>query len=177
MSKYNFGILGVALVVSAFLTPVFSFGQEESAAAPAPAAEVSAQSAETPSAPTPAGDFLALEKSARAKTPDIFAKLEIVKKFTRRLPNFWGSLKLTKKQKDSVYAIQEEYFKEIASLTARIERLEKERDAKMRAVLSDKQRQKLDADVAAAEKKRADKALEREAAEEAELEAELEAEE
>ena len=112
-----------------------------------------------------------MERAAKAKTPEILEKLASDKTFTRRIPNYWNALKLTKRQKDAIYALQLEYFAEIAQLQARIKRLEAERDARYREVLTPKQREALDAKLAEVEKARAAKAEAKEAAEEAEAEA------
>lgn len=98
--------------------------------------------------------YLAIERAARAKFPDAYKNLERARSFTRRLPTYWGELGLSERQTSTVYAIQEDYFEEIADLEARIARLEKERDAKTRAVLTERQRDVLDAKRAAAEKAR-----------------------
>lgn len=151
---------------------------------PSPAADetaVVAPASETPSEPapsvatapapeTPSADaFLALEKSAATKTPEIFAKLPKLREFSKRLPNYWRALQPTKKQTTEIYAIQLDYFLEIANLQARIARLETERDARMRAVLTEKQRAALDAKLAEVEKSRAEKQAAREAEDDAEV--------
>ena len=174
----NFGsvLLGAALTTALWTSGVW--GQE-------PAASASAESAPTPTAestPAPTSEsekpvstsasasdaILTLEKSASSKTPELFAELKLDEKFTRRLPNYWRFAKPTKKQTDSIYALQLEYFSEITKLKARIARLESERDARMRSVLTEKQRTALDAKLAEVEKARAAKEAEKEAAEDAE---------
>lgn len=154
----------------------------EAAAAPEPAPAESPAPAPAPAenptpAPAPAPNpaaVLEMERAAKAKTPEIFAKLAIEKTFSRRIPNYWNALKLTKRQKNEIYALQQEYFTEIAQLQARIERLEAERDARYRGILTPKQREALDAKLAEVEKARAAKAEAKEAAEEAEAEAAIE---
>lgn len=141
----------------------------EPAPAPAPAANPEPAPAPAP-APNPAA-VLEMERAAKAKTPEILEKLPTLKTFSRRIPNYWNALKLTKRQKNAIYDLQLEYFTEIAQLQARIERLEAERDARYRAVLTQKQRETLDAKLAEVEKSRAAKAEAKEAAEEAEAEA------
>lgn len=142
---------------------------ENPAPAPAPAANPEPAPAPAP-APNPAA-VLEMERAAKAKTPEILEKLPTLKTFSRRIPNYWNALKLTKRQKNAIYDLQLEYFTEIAQLQARIERLEAERDARYRAVLTQKQRETLDAKLAEVEKSRAAKAEAKEAAEEAEAEA------
>lgn len=153
--------------------------EEKPAENPAPAPEE--KPAENPApvenpAPAPAPNpaaVLEMERAAKAKTPEIFAKLASDKTFSRRIPNYWNALKLTKRQKNAIYALQLEYFTEIAQLQARIERLEAERDARYREILTQKQKEALDAKLAEVEKSRAAKAEAKEAAEEAEAEAEI----
>ena len=142
---------------------------ENPAPAPAPAANPEPAPAPAP-APNPAA-VLEMERAAKAKTPEILEKLPTLKTFSRRIPNYWNALKLTKRQKNAINDLQLEYFTEIAQLQARIERLEAERDARYRAVLTQKQRETLDAKLAEVEKSRAAKAEAKEAAEEAEAEA------
>lgn len=134
-------------------------------ASPAPAAQESAPAAD----PAPvASDYLAQEQAARAARPELFKDLQIAEKFVKRLPTFWSKLKVVKRQTRDAYAIQESYFTEIAQLKARIERLEKERDAKLRALLTDKQRGTYDELVKAAQAKLEAKRAQKEAEEEAE---------
>ena len=141
------------------------------APAEAPAETPAPAPAEAPApAPNPAA-VLDMERNAKSKTPEILEKLVFDKQFSRRIPNYWNALKLTKRQKNAIYALQEEYFAEIAQLQARIARLEAERDARYREVLTPKQREALDAKLAEVEKSRAAKAEAKEAAEEAEAEA------
>ena len=151
--------------------------EEKPAENPAPAPASEEKPAENPApAPAPAPNpaaVLELERAAKAKTPEIFEKLVVDKAFSRRIPNYWNALKLTKRQKNAIYALQLEYFTEIAQLQARIERLEAERDARYREVLTPKQKEALDAKLAEVEKARAAKAEAKEAAEEAEAEAEI----
>ena len=144
---------------------------EAPAEAPAPAPAPAEAPAPAPApAPNPAA-VLELERAAKAKTPEIFEKLAVDKPFSRRIPNYWNALKLTKRQKNAIYALQQEYFTEIIQLQARIARLEAERDARYREVLTQKQKEVLDAKLAEVEKSRAAKAEAKEAAEEAEAEA------
>lgn len=151
--------------------------QAQDAPAPAPAPAENPAPAPAPAenpAPAPASNpaaVLDLERAAKAKTPEIFEKLTSDKTFSRRIPNYWNALKLTKRQKNAIYALQQEYFAEIILLQARIERLEAERDARYRDVLTTKQREQLDEKLAEVEKKRAAKQEAKEAAEEAEAEA------
>ena len=147
--------------------------EEKPAEAPTPTPAPEEKPAETP-APAPAQNpaaALEMERAAKAKTPEILEKLVFDKTFSRRIPNYWNTLKLTKRQKNAIYALQEEYFNEIAQLQARIERLEAERNARYREILTQKQKETLDAKLAEVEKARAAKVEAKEAAEEAEAEA------
>ena len=148
---------------------------EAPASEPAPAPEAAPAPTPAPApeaAPTPnPAAVLDMERAAKTKTPEIFEKLTFDKTFSRRIPNYWNALKLTKRQKNAIYALQEEYFAEIIQLQARVARLEAERDARYREVLTQKQRETLDAKLAEVEKSRAAKAEAKEAAEEAEAEA------
>ena len=144
---------------------------ENPAPAPAPEEKPAENPAPAPApAPNPAA-ALEMERAAKAKTPEILEKLVFDKTFSRRIPNYWNTLKLTKRQKNAIYALQEEYFNEIAQLQARIERLEAERNARYREILTQKQKETLDAKLAEVEKARAAKVEAKEAAEEAEAEA------
>ena len=91
------------------------------------------------------GDWLTVEQRAREERPETTQGLEIGKEFSRRLPAHWGELELSARQKEGIYRLQEEYFREIVQLQARAERLAAERDAKMRDVLTERQLKKLDA--------------------------------
>jgi Spy/CpxP family protein refolding chaperone len=151
--------------------------EEKPAEAPTPTPAPEEKPAENPApapAPAPAPNpaaALEMERAAKAKTPEILEKLVFDKTFSRRIPNYWNTLKLTKRQKNAIYALQEEYFNEIAQLQARIERLEAERNARYREILTQKQKETLDAKLAEVEKARAAKVEAKEAAEEAEAEA------
>ena len=74
---------------------------------------------------------------------EAFRGMKVEKKFTRRLPNFYRDV-VSDKQKDAVYAIQADYFEPIEMLTLRLERLQKERDAQIEAVLSAEQKKKIE---------------------------------
>ncbi len=159
--------LSIALFVgSVDGVATLAFAQDETNAE-APAANP--EPAPAP-APNPAA-VLEMERAAKAKTPEIFEKLVLDKPFSRRIPNYWNAINLTKRQKDAIYALQEEYFAEIIQLQARVARLEAERDARYREVLTPKQRETLDAKLVEVEKSRAAKAEAKEAAKEAKAEA------
>jgi len=97
------------------------------------------------SAPTTAAtDRFTIE----AKVSEVTAVKEAVKglkleqEFRRRLPNGFGPLVNTT-QRDQIYKIQEEYFEVIEMLKLRVKLLEEERDAKVDAVLTAEQQQRL----------------------------------
>lgn len=73
-----------------------------------------------------------------------------------RLPAYYGQV-VDEKQREAIYAIQAEYAERIAELQVRLEALMAERNAKIEAVLTPAQRQKLDELKAAAQRKRAEK--------------------
>ncbi|MBR4833650.1 MAG: hypothetical protein IKU86_04850 [Thermoguttaceae bacterium] len=164
--------LGAFIAFDAGSAKTFAAAQDAPAAeAPAPAPQPETPAPEAPApAPNPAA-VLDLERAAKAKTPEIFDKLASDKPFSRRIPNYWNTLKLTTRQKNAIYALQQEYFAEIVMLQARIKRLEAERDARYLEVLTPKQRDLLAAKLAEVEKARAAKQEAKEAAEEAEAEA------
>jgi len=145
------------------------YGVAQDAAAPAadPAPAAQAPAPATPAAP----DYLALEQAAHAVQPELFKDLTITEKYVKRLPAYWSKLasKVVRSQTTKAYAIQQEYFTEIAQLKARIERLEKERDGKFRALLTDKQRASYDAMVQEAQAKLDAKRAEKEAEKDAEV--------
>lgn len=141
--------------------------------APAPDSAPASEPAPAPeSAPAPVANpaaVLEMERAAKTKTPELFDKLASDKTFSRRIPNYWNALNLTKRQKTAIYALQLEYFTEIAQLQARIERLEAERNARYREILTAKQKEALDAKLAEVEKKRAAKAEAKETEAEAKI--------
>lgn len=145
------------------------------AEAPAPEPAPASEPAPTPEpAPAPApvvnpAVVLEMERAAKAKTPELFDKLASDKTFSRRIPNYWNTLNLTKRQKNAIYALQLEYFTEIALLQARIERLEAERNLRYREILTAKQKEALDAKLAEVEKERAAKAEAKETEAEAKI--------
>ena len=75
---------------------------------------------------------------------EMFRELKIIKRFARRLPNFYGQV-VSNVQRDKIYEIQAAYFDPIEMLTLRLEQLTAERDAQVEAVLSDEQKAKVEA--------------------------------
>jgi len=75
---------------------------------------------------------------------EMFRGLKVTKRFLRRLPNFYGQV-VSDAQRDKIYEIQSAYFEPIEMLTLRLERLTAERDAQIEAVLSDEQKEKVEA--------------------------------
>lgn len=64
-------------------------------------------------------------------------------KITGRLPNNYGKLGLSDKQKKSIYAAQSKYATEINALIRQVEELREKRDAEVGAVLTAEQKVKL----------------------------------
>ncbi|MBP5623004.1 MAG: hypothetical protein J6X44_13430, partial [Thermoguttaceae bacterium] len=123
-----------------FLTGTISLAQDRSNAN-------AASSGKRPS-------YLAIERASRSRFPDAYKNLKRERDYTKRLPIYWGELGLSDAQTKKVYSIQKDYFEEIVALEARIARLERERYARMRAVLTDKQLESLDKKIDDAEKAR-----------------------
>ena len=89
----------------------------------------------------PAGETrLAIE--AKDKTSQVMRGLKPAREFQRRLPNGFAALVNTA-QREQVYKIQEEYYELIALLELRTELLKQERDAKIDAVLTPAQQERL----------------------------------
>ena len=61
----------------------------------------------------------------------------------RRLPNHFGHIGLSDRQREKIYALQDEYNAQISELRARIEELELQRDAKIEGTLTDAQKIRL----------------------------------
>jgi Spy/CpxP family protein refolding chaperone len=74
---------------------------------------------------------------------ETFRGLTVTKKFSRRLPVYYGQL-VSAVQKEEIYKIQQSYFGLIELLKLRIEKLEAERDAQIEAVLKPEQKEKLE---------------------------------
>ena len=75
------------------------------------------------------------------------------KKFKGRLPAHYR-LVVDKKQRETIYGIQEEYSAQIKALKAQLADLMKQRDSKIAAVLTPQQQKKVEEAVAAAKAKR-----------------------
>lgn len=65
------------------------------------------------------------------------------KKFRGRLPDYWKKLGLSKDQIQQVYAIQREYYARIQALQEQIKKLQDEERAKLLAILTESQKQRL----------------------------------
>lgn len=94
-----------------------------------------------------------------AQKPETKAAAPGEKKATKRLPNFFKDV-VDGEQKEKLYALQEKFDAQIATLTEQVKALQKQRDTAFEALLSAEQKTKL-------EKLRADskaKALEKAAA-------------
>lgn len=75
----------------------------------------------------------------KADTPPKKAR----KKPRGRVPNHFGKLGLSAKQKESIYAIQTKYEAEVAALEKQLEALEQQEADKVRDVLTDEQKESL----------------------------------
>lgn len=64
-------------------------------------------------------------------------------KVRHRLPNYFGQIGLSDRQREKIYALQDEYNAQIAELQAKIEELERQRDAKIEGALTDAQKIRL----------------------------------
>ena len=89
------------------------------------------------------GPFYRLEVKDQA-IGEMFRDLKVVKRFTRRLPNFYNQI-VSETQRDKVYEIQAAYFEPMEKLALRLERLAAERDAQIEAVLTAEQKVKIEA--------------------------------
>lgn len=78
-------------------------------------------------------------------------------KVSGRLPNNWGKLGLSDKQKKDVYARQAKYATEINALIRQVEELREKRDTEVEAVLTAEQKVKLKELLAESAKKSASK--------------------
>lgn len=72
-----------------------------------------------------------------------------------RLPAFYGEV-VDQKQRDAIYAIQAEFAPKIDALKAQLDALEKDRDEKVAAVLTEEQMKKVEALKEAAKAKRSE---------------------
>ena len=103
--------------------------------------------------------FLAMEQASRRSFPNLVKGLQTSQVFSRRLPANWSKVGVTDGQKEEIYAIEQEYFPEIAQLEARVARLKAERDAAMLEVLDNGQRKALEQVLQQAEAERGQKKL------------------
>jgi hypothetical protein len=102
------------------------------------AMNASAQDAVPAADSTPAESRLALEKADAASNAAKNVRFESTKP---RLPNGYGKI-VNADQKKEIYTIQQDYGDIIAALKERIALLEKERNEKIGAVLTEEQRAK-----------------------------------
>ena len=78
---------------------------------------------------------LAQKKAEKSSSPS-----KKKKTFRRRVPNYYGQIGISKKQREKIYEIQKGYFNEISTLEEKIEELEQKRGAEIYAVLSGPQK-------------------------------------
>lgn len=62
----------------------------------------------------------------------------------RRLPNYYGQIGISERQRERIYALQAQYNSQIEELEARIDNLKSARDADIEAVLTDTQLRRLE---------------------------------
>lgn len=77
------------------------------------------------------------------------------KKPRGRLPNYYGQIGISEKQRETIYAIQTEYRPRIKQLAQQLEALRQQRDKEIHAVLTDEQKQRLAERLEEAEQRRA----------------------
>jgi Spy/CpxP family protein refolding chaperone len=92
----------------------------------------------------------ALEAAEAAKPAEKATSAEGGKKATARMPNYYKDL-VTEEQRDKILAIVRDYNAKLAPLQEQVEKLTKERDAAVEAVLTPEQKKQLD-DIKAAAK-------------------------
>ena len=138
-----FTVLLIVLTVAVFPT---AYAQTNTDAAANDAVPATSDATETPKDATETpkyGPFYRLEIKDQA-AGEMFRDLKIIKRFARRLPNFYSQV-VSNAQRDKVYEIQAAYFEPIEMLTLRLERLTAERDAQIAALLSAEQKAKVEA--------------------------------
>lgn len=86
------------------------------------------------------GRWFKLERENFERSEDVRMELEAAK-FKRRLPNGFGAVGIDDAQRAEIYRIQEEYHAVLTPLYQRADRLRAERDERIRAVLTDEQRE------------------------------------
>lgn|GEM_PF-4955607 len=62
------------------------------------------------------------------------------RKFRRRLPNFYNKTGVSRKQRQTIYDIQKDYFNKMQPLQERLDQLKEQRDKEVYNVLSDEQK-------------------------------------
>lgn len=114
-----------------------------------------------------AGLVFAQDKPAPTKTVQVAQKDKAEKSEAKkpRLPNNFGKLNLSDDQRSRVLDTLTEYNDQIDALEEQIQELRTKRDAEVRAVLNDKQRDTLAGIEGEAKKKRAEKSKAKKSAE------------
>ena len=116
----------VAFLLVAFLTPMKALAQFETKDA-APKAESAAS-----------GDRFDLESKEMKADAPVVKNVVPRKVSSRRLPNNYARV-VSAKQREDIYAIQDQYLPLLNLLQARLELLKEEMDAKVQAVLTEEQ--------------------------------------
>lgn len=111
-----------------------------------------------PEKPDPARPtFLELEEAAAKRCPEVEEEGIAIKEYARRMPLFWRELELSERQIARTYKIHKAYYERIAVLQARVDRLLREREEAMKALLDDDQLAALEILTQEAKDKRAKK--------------------
>ncbi len=90
-----------------------------------------------------ASDRFELESKDMTADAPVVKGIESKKKLTHRLPNNYGKV-ISAKQKQEIYDIQDKYLPLIELLTARLELLKEEMNAKVKAVLTEEQKNEVE---------------------------------
>jgi len=100
------------------------------------------------------GPSFAQEPAASGKRPGKGSAAKKADKSSGRVPAYYAKVKITAEQREKILSIQEEFAAKIDPLRKQLDALTKERDAKMAAVLTPEQQNKIDEMKAAAKKTR-----------------------
>jgi Spy/CpxP family protein refolding chaperone len=92
----------------------------------------------------------ALQKSKSKST-----KTKKARKYRGRLPNYYGRIGLSDKQRKKIYSIQISYHEQILALEKQLKELRTKQSTEIEAVLTSDQKKKLNDQLEAARKKRA----------------------
>jgi hypothetical protein len=85
------------------------------------------------------------------------APAKVAKKPRGRLPQYYGQVGISSKQRDAIYAVQAVYGKQIGELQKQVDALKKKQNSEVAAVLTPEQKEKLDTLLVAAKKRAEDR--------------------